>query len=193
MKGRLKSKGQRLGGEHVGQQRRVLQDVELQQLLAWLPNMHELGRDTTEMYLYTCARGVEILAMRLEHITDERDGWWWTVPKELTKNARFPLAVDLRVPLLGRARAIVERRLKAVGTSGFLFEDVRSEQYTQHDFSTYIYGLQPYSAKAQRRQGEGGLVLPVMHWTPHQPHEASVARVPEGNSRGHPWPSAGGD
>lgn len=65
---------------------------------------------------------------------------------------------------LGRARAIVERRLKAVGTSGFLFEDVRDEQYTQHGVSTYIYELQPDSAKAQRRQDVGGLVLPV---TPH--------------------------
>lgn len=88
------------------------------------------------------------------------------MPKELTKNARFPLAVDLRVPLVGRALAIVERRLKAVGESGWLFEDVRGEQYAQHDFSTYIYGLQPYSAKAARRQGDG-LVLPVTGWTPH--------------------------
>ena len=45
-------------------------------------------------------------------------------------------------------------------------EDARGEQYTQHDFSTYIYGLQPYSAKVARRQGEG-LVLPVANWTPH--------------------------
>lgn len=77
MKGRLKSKGKRkrLGGEHVGQQRRVLQNVELQQLLAWLPNLHELGRDTTEMCLHTCARGAEIPAMRSEHISEEADGW----------------------------------------------------------------------------------------------------------------------
>lgn len=177
MKGRLKSKGKRLGGENVGQQRRVLQDAELQQLLAWLPNMHALGRDTTEMYLHTCARGVEILAMRPAHISDEQDGWWWTVPKELTKNARFPMAVDLRVPLIGRARTIVERRLEAVGESGFLFEDVRGEQYTQHDFSTYIYGLQPYSAKAKRRQGEGGLVLPVTHWTPHNLRRTSRTKL----------------
>lgn len=167
MQGRLKSKGKVIGGKHVGQQRRMLQDAEISQLLAWLPNMHELGRDATEMYLQTCARGVEILGMRPEFITREFDGVWWTVPKHLTKNSRFKHAVDLRVPLIGAALTIVERRLKAVGKSGFLFEDARGEQYTQHDFSTYIYGLQPYSAKATRRQGTCGLCLPVTDWTPH--------------------------
>lgn len=166
MKGKLKSKGKIVGGEHQGQKRRVLRDDEVGELLAWLPNMHELGRDATQMYLWTCARGVEILAMRPEHITEEKDGWWWTVPKEATKNARFEEAVDLRVPLVGRALKIVQRRLKAVGKSGLLFEDVRGEQYTQHDFSTYIYGLQPYSEKVARRESEG-LILPVTHWTPH--------------------------
>lgn len=166
MKGRLKSKGKVIGGEHQGQQRRVLRDEEVGELLAWLPNMHELGRDTLQMYLWTCARGVEILGMRPEHVTEEKDGWWWTVPKEATKNERFAEAVDLRVPLVGRALNIVQRRLKAVGKSGLLFEDARGVQYTQHDFSTYIYGLQPYSEKVARRASEG-LVLPVTHWTPH--------------------------
>jgi len=166
LKGKLKSKGKIVGGEHQGQQRRVLRDEEVGQLLAWLPNMHELGRDTLQMYLWTCTRGSEILAMRPEHISEENDGWWWTVPKEATKNARFEQATDLRVPLVGRALKIVQRRLKAVGKSGLLFEDARGEQYTQHDFSTYIYGLQPYSEKVARRES-AGLILPVTHWTPH--------------------------
>lgn len=166
MKGKLKSKGKIVGGEHQGQQRRVLRDDEVGALVNWLPNMHELGRDVTAMYLWTNARGVEICGMRPEFITEEPDGWWWTVPKAMTKNARFPNAVDLRVPLFGRALEIVQRRIKAVGKSGLLFEDARGEQYTQHDFSTYIYGLQPYSAKVARREGDG-LVLPVTNWTPH--------------------------
>ncbi|CAN7458769.1 tyrosine-type recombinase/integrase [Variovorax paradoxus] len=166
MKGKLKSKGKIVGGEHQGQQRRVLRDDEVGALLNWLPNMHELGRDVTVMYLWTNARGVEICGMRPEFITKESDGWWWTVPKAMTKNARFANAVDLRVPLIGRALEIVQRRIKALGNSGLLFEDARGEQYTQHDFSTYIYHLQPYSAKVARREGDG-LVLPVTHWTPH--------------------------
>lgn len=166
MKGRLKSKGKVIGGVHLGRNRRTLQPAEVGQLLAWLPNMHELGRDATQMYLWTCLRGAEIFAMRPEHVAEESDGWWWTVPKALTKNAEVEAAVDLRVPLLGRALEIVQRRLANVGASGWLFEDVRGEQYTQPDFSTYIYHLQPYSVKVQRRQS-AGLVLPVTHWTPH--------------------------
>ena len=166
MKGRLKSKGKTIGGKHAGQTRRVLRPTEIAELLAWLPNMHELGRDTTQMYLWTCVRGVEILAMRPEHITHEADGLWWTVPRELTKNARFEAAVDLRVPLLGRARVIVERRLEAVGKSGWLFENRGGLHYLQKDFSTYVYSLQPYSEKIVRRGG-GGLICPATGWTPH--------------------------
>jgi integrase len=165
-KGKLKSKGKIIGGEHQGQQRPLLQGEQVGDLLAWLPNMHELGQDTLQVYLWTCTRGSEILSMRPEYITDEQDGWWWTVPREMTKNERFADAVDLRVPLVGRALKIVQRRLENVGKSGWLFEDARGEQYTQHDFSTYIYGLQPYSEKVRRRASEG-LVLPVTHWTPH--------------------------
>ena len=167
MKGRLKSKGKLVGGEHQGQQRRVLRAGEVSTLLAWLPNMHVLGRDVTQMYLWTCARGVEILGMRPEHIAKEPDGWWWTVPKQLTKNARFKEGIDLRVPLIGRVLEIVRRRLDAAGASGWLFEDERGGQYEQKDFSTYIYNLQPYSPRVKNRQSEDGLVLPVAHWTPH--------------------------
>lgn len=166
MKGRLKSQGKRVGGQHQGQQRRVLRPGEIAALLAWLPNMHATGRDALQLYLSTCARGVEIFGMRPEHITHEADGWWWTVPKMATKNARHQEAVDLRVPLIGRALEIVNRRNLTIGTSGWLFEDDRGGQYKQHFFSTYIYNLQPYSPKVTGRQG-AGLVLPVANWSPH--------------------------
>lgn len=167
MRGKLKSKGKIIGGTHQGQTRRVLQAGEVAALLAWLPNMHALGCDAVVMYLWTCTRGAEFLAMRPEHISQVSDQWWWTVPKAQTKTADVANAVDLRVPLFGRALEVVQRRLAGVGASGWLFEDVRGEQYTQHDFSTYIYNLMPYSAKVTQRSSTGGLVLPVTHWTPH--------------------------
>lgn len=167
MKGKLKSKGKVMAGQHVGRTRRHLRPEELRTLLPWTANMHELGRDLTVMYLWTCARGVEICGMRPEHVAIESDNeLWWTVPKALTKNAGIDDAVDLRVPLYGRARQIVERRLKAVGASGWLFEAKDGGQYKQHTFSTYIYSLQPYSEKVARRESEG-LICPVTHWTPH--------------------------
>ena len=165
-RGRLKSRGNIVGGEHQGQSRRVLHVDEVKALLVWLPNMHQLGHDCAVMYLWTLTRGVELLGMRAEHVRKESDGWWWTCPKAATKNARHADAVDLRVPLVGAAMKVVRRRLADISSSGWLFEDARGEQYTQHDFSTYIYSLQPYSAKAAAREGEG-LVLPVTKWTPH--------------------------
>ena len=166
MQGKLKSKGKVMGGKHVGQSRRALRNEEIAALLGWLGNMHQIGRDAVVMYLWTCTRGSEIFAMRPEHVTKEGAVLWWTVPKELTKNARFAEAVDLRVPLFGQARQVVERRLASVGRSGFLFESGKGEQYTQHAFSTYIYDLQPYSPKAKRR-GSQATDMPVTNWTPH--------------------------
>jgi len=168
MRGRLKSQGKLVGGQHLGPQRRVLQAGEIATLLTWADaNMHQLGRDALVLYLWTCTRGAELLAMRPKHISQVGDQWWWTVPKAQTKNAANAQAVDLRVPLFGRALEVVQRRLDAVGESGWLFEDVRGGQYTQHFFSTYIYNLQPYSPKVTQRQSTGGLVLPVTHWSPH--------------------------
>lgn len=168
-KGRLKSKGKIIGGEHIGRMRRSLREPEIASLLAWVPeNMNENAADATVMYLWTCARGSEFLAMRPEHVSEEKDGWWWTCPKALTKNAHVADAVDLRVPLVGRTLKIVKRRLKAVGSSGHLFER-EGEQYTQHRYSTYIYDLQPYSAKRKRHGSDGAHLkaLPVAGWTPH--------------------------
>jgi len=76
-------------------------------------------------------------------------------------------AVDLRVPLFGQALAVVQRRMASIGASGLMWEDTKGKAYSQHDFSTYIYNLQPYSPKVTERQSTGGLVLPVTHWTPH--------------------------
>lgn len=173
LRGKLRSKGKIIGGEHVGRQRRVLPAPEVTRLLAWLPNMHELARDGVLMYLWTATRGVEIFGSRPEHLRQEGEVLWWTIPKGSTKNARFADSVDLRVPLFGRAREVMERRKAQVGASGLIFEDARGEPYTQHDFSTYIYDLQPYSIKSKARPRRA--VLPVSGWTPH--HLRKTART----------------
>ena len=155
-RGRLKSKGRIIGGEHVGQRRRVLTIEEVRALLAWSENMHEHGRDMLVLYLWTCTRGSEIAGMAADQISQERGQWWWTIPASMTKNAGNAHAVDLRVPLFGRALEVVQRRLPL----GQMFEG-----YSQHFFSTYIYDLQPYSIKSQARPQR--LTMPVTHWTPH--------------------------
>lgn len=173
LRGKLRSKGKIIGGEHVGRQRRVLPVPEVTSLLGWLPNMHDLARDGVLMYLWTATRGVEIFGAKPEHLRHDGKVLWWTIPKRSTKNARFADSVDLRVPLFGRAREVMERRKAHAGASGLLFEDARGEQYTQHDFSTYVYDLQPYSIKSKARPGRP--VLPVSGWTPH--HLRKTART----------------
>ena len=167
MKGRLKSKGKIVGGEHQGQKRRVLSDQELQILLPWVvEHMHANGRDGVLLQLLTGVRGGELFTMRADHI-EEMDGvLWWTIPKELTKNARHEHATDLRVPLLGMAREIVTRRLESAGEGGVMFMDRTGEPYSQRAFSTYIYDLQPYSPKS-KRLGRTRAVLPVTEGSPH--------------------------
>lgn len=58
--------------------------------------------------------------MEAHEITSEKDGWWWTIPRSKTKNAWRDGSNDLRVPLVGRALAIVQRRAQAV-EKGYLF------------------------------------------------------------------------
>lgn len=177
MKGRLRSKGKIIGGKHVGQKRRALTEEEVGLLLRWLPNMHKVGADTVVMYLWTGTRGSEILGMKPEHLAEKEGVLWWTVPKELTKNARFKDATDLRVPLLGRAREIVLRRLEDTDKGEFLFRGVGDKPYTQHTFSTYIYDLQPYSPKS-KREGKTRGVLPVTDWTPHNLRRTTRTMLP---------------
>jgi integrase len=165
-RGKLKSKGKIMGGQHVGRARVHLTLESLGTLLPWADeHMHQLGRDVLHLYLRTGTRGAEILGMLPEHVRQEKTGLWWTIPKALTKNAHLPEATDLRIPLIGEAGRIMTRRVKDA-SKGVLFAGPDGEPYTQHRFSTYIYDLQPYSAKAKRRQGSG-LVLPVTGWTPH--------------------------
>ncbi len=157
MKGRLKSKGKTICGVNVGTQRRALSTEEVGELIKWLPNMNAVSRDATIMYLWTCARGGEILSMQPDHIAEEKDGWWWTIPKSMTKNAKVEDAVDLRVPLFGRSLEVVQRRMAQTP----MFENSDGEPYTQRAFGTYVYGLQPYSKR------HATLRCPVTDWTPH--------------------------
>lgn len=167
MKGRLKSKGKLMQGSHQGQKRRVLSDDELGELLPWIvQNMHPVGRDACLLYLLAGVRGAEIFSMRTHHLAEKDGVLWWTIPKALTKNARMEHATDLRVPLLGMARELVCRRMANAKEDGVLFVDRMGKPYNQKDLSTYIYDLQPYSAKS-KRAGLKREILPVTDWTPH--------------------------
>lgn len=168
LRGKIRSKGKAIAGQKIGTAKRVLTPAEAGALIRWLPNFSRLIDDALTMYLWTCTRGVEILGAEGKEIAEEGDGLlWWVIPKAKTKNARVPNATDLRVPLFGRARAIVLRRKEQYG-SGLLFparrRDGKIVPVEQKTIQATVWMHQPYS---QTRPDEYRLRLTVTHWAPH--------------------------
>jgi integrase len=165
MRGKLRSKGKKIQGEHIGTSKRALSEQELGQLVAWLPNFSKLTADALTLYLWTGTRGAEIMPMEVGEITEEETGWWWTIPKAKTKNARHQNATDLRVPLIGRAREVVLRRMKL--TDRYLFKSTGRLGYTeQKTIQSTVYTHQPYANNNRERTGNLP-VLTVTRWSPH--------------------------
>lgn len=166
LRGKIRSKGKRINGKNIGTAKRVLSEVEVGELIRWLPNFTDIIADALVMYLWTGTRGAENVAVLGEEVTEEADGWWWTVPKEKTKNARHEDATDLRVPLVGRALEVIRRRMEWYG-KGPLFPAKKSGPPTsieQNTIQTRIYYHQPY---CQTRPTMKRARLTVTHWTPH--------------------------
>lgn len=163
MRGRLRSNGRRIQGQPMGTAKRFLTDVEVGALITWLPNFSRNVEDALTLYLWTGTRGAEICAMEGTEITEERDGLWWTIPKVKTKSARHEKATDLRVPLVGRADAIVRRRLERYG-KGWLFPAERGGHMQQKVFGQAVHCHMPYSVTRPEQERPR---LPVTHWAPH--------------------------
>lgn len=163
MRGRLRSNGRRIQGQPMGTAKRFLTDAEVGALITWLPNFSRNVEDALTLYLWTGTRGAEICAMEGTEITEERDGLWWTIPKVKTKSARHEKATDLRVPLVGRADAIVRRRLERYG-KGWLFPAERGGHMQQKVFGQAVHCHMPYSVTRPEQERPR---LPVTHWAPH--------------------------
>ncbi|MHB9833876.1 tyrosine-type recombinase/integrase [Paraburkholderia terrae] len=162
MRGRLESKGRKIEGVSQGTSKRLLGDDELGVLLRWLPNFSLTVSDGVTLYLWTGTRGGEIVSMESAEISEEADGLWWTIPKDKTKNHRRKNATDLRVPLFGRAEAIVRRRLETA-VDGFLFHTAGGH-IDQTVIGHGIYYHQPY---CKIKPDHKRLRLPVTHWSAH--------------------------
>jgi len=163
MRGRLRSKGKKILGKAVGTSKRTLADAEVAQLINWLPNFSRLVDDVLTLYLWSLARGAEIVAMHHTEISEEKDGWWWTVPKDKTKNARHENATDFRVPLVGRALKVVRRRMSA--HDGYLFPSPAALGHIeQATVQTAVHYHQPYSKTRPEHERQR---LTVTRWSPH--------------------------
>ncbi len=165
MRGKLRSKGKKIQGEHVGTSKRVLSEQEMGQLVGWLPNFSKTVADALTLYLWTGTRGAEIMPMEVGEVAEEGGTWWWTIPKAKTKNARHDGATDLRVPLIGRAREVVLRRMQQ--TEGYLFKSTGRAGYTeQKTIQSTVYTHQPYATRT-RGEGNNTPILTVTRWSPH--------------------------
>ena len=171
LRGKVRSMGKKIAGENIGTAKRFLSQSEIGVLIRWLPNLSQMLQDTLTLYLWTCCRGAEICAMEGREIGEEVTGWWWTIPKHKTKNARHDNATDLRVPLFGRALAIAQRRKDRYG-DGCLFPVrgnlTRSIEQKSVQSSLFVY--QPYS---EIRAHQYPVRLPVTHWAPHDLRRSS--------------------
>lgn len=164
MRGKLRSKGRKIQGQHVGVEKRALSEAELRKLIPWLPNFSRIVCDLLIIYLWTGTRGSESVQMEAEEISREKDVLWWTIPKVKTKNARHPNAGDLRVPLFGRAREVVERRL-ALCPKGYLFPSRgKVPHIEQKNVGVAVHYHMPYSMTRPQNDRPR---LPVTRWAPH--------------------------
>ncbi|WP_105132611.1 tyrosine-type recombinase/integrase [Burkholderia sp. BE12] len=164
MKGKLQSVGRTVAGKRVVA-KRVLSNTEIPILLGWVSNFDAAIRDVLVLYLWTALRGAELVAIEGRAVTEEADGLWWTIPKEKTKNRRRSGATDHRVPLIGRAEAIVRARKKLYG-DGHLFPNLDPEAELPHveqrDVQQAVWERQPYANRKPATEQ-----LPVTHWAPH--------------------------
>lgn len=170
MRGRLRSKGRMRGGESIGTGKRVLSAGEVGALIRWLPNFTCLNEDALTLYLWTCARGSEILGMERAEISNEPDGMWWTVPKAKTKNARHEGATDFRVPLVGRAAAVVQRRLDAK-TGRYLFPSAGVSPYVDQKVVGVAVWMHRESNASRPEMVRPRLSMPA--WSPHDLRRSS--------------------
>lgn len=167
LRGKLRSRGRIVDGTHQGRVRRVLDSQEVGVLIRFLPNFSQLIDDLLTLYLWTGARGAEIVKMEACEVGQEADGWWWTVPREKLKTGHHDLAVDFRVPLVGRALTVVQRRL-VLYKSGYLFPSTGAGAAQPH-VEQKVVGVAVWAMRPGANKRKLGVVkvLDMSPWAPH--------------------------
>jgi len=164
LRGKLPSRGKTIQGKSIGPVKRVLSRTEVSALLHFLPNFSRDVEDALVLYLWTACRGAEIVAMERDEITTEAKTLWWTIPVAKLKGRRSPVRIPLRVPLVGRAGAVVRRRLAATD-SNWLWPSVGAAGHVlQRAIGVAVWSHMPY---AETRPEWKRPRLPVVRWAPH--------------------------
>ncbi|MDR3449664.1 MAG: integrase family protein [Alphaproteobacteria bacterium] len=156
---KLKSAGHMRGGEKTDV-KRVLTPLEIAAVLLWFPTQPKPLAGVLTLTLTTGARSGEVVQMRGNQVTEDDGVLWWTLPKAKTKNAKVKGATDYRVPLVGRAAAIVSA-LKLEHKSGYLFPGSKGGHVTQGAIGEALSRRMPY----HKQYVASGLT--VTHWAAH--------------------------
>lgn len=164
LRGDLPSKGKIVGGKHQGVTLRTLTVDELRALIPWLPNFTRDVEDALTLGLWTLCRGSEIVQMSREEVRDEDGVLWWTIPKAKLKTMRHALTVDHRVPLVGRAEAVVRRRLQSEATAYLFPSRAERGHIQQKALGVAVWTHMP---ECTVRPEWVRPRLPVTRWAPH--------------------------
>lgn len=165
LRGKLRSKGKMIRGEHVGVVKRVLSPEEVGKVLRHLQHVSRLPAELLTLYLWTGCRGAEIVQMEGREVSEDEDGvLWWFLPKAKVKMRNHDLATDVWVPLLGRAREIVLAR-KDVNGAGFLFPTRGAGQHVEQK----VVGVAVWShhPECASRPEWVRARWPIPHWSAH--------------------------
>jgi len=167
LRGKLQSKGKIVDGKHQGAPvKRALGVDEVGAVLRHLPHISRLPAELLTLYLWTGCRGAEIVQMEGRELkVDAKGVLWWTIPKAKVKMSRHPLAINLPVPLLGRARAIVLARKDVYG-NGHLFPPTRGASL-HVDQKTVGVAVWWHMPRCELRPHQERARWPVIDWAPH--------------------------
>lgn len=160
LRGQLLSQGRQVRGVCTPG-KRVLSEDEVRVLIPWLPNFSRDVADILALYLWTCCRGAEIVGITRREVAESGGVLWWTIPATRLKTG----IEDLRVPLIGRAEAIVRRRIEAAqGDHLFPSPDPGRDHIRQNAVGLAVWMVRP-TTTSHATWHRPRLALP--DWTPH--------------------------
>lgn len=184
LRGKLKSKGRKINGQHVGTTKRALSLDEVVHVIHMLPHVSRLVADLLTMYLWSGCRGAEIVQMEGRELSERGGVLWWTIPKAKLKMGGHELAADLPVPLLGRARALVLARRDMWG-EGYLFPTIGGVGAGHTEQKTVGVAVWHHRPDNETRPDCVRARWQIPHWTPHdlrrtvRTHLARLGCIPE--------------
>jgi integrase len=160
--GRSPFAAKNLGGVFKAKRReRVLGTAEVGTLLIWMREPRTYSRtvaDALELVLRTALRSGEVCALQVGDFRERQGVLWLEIPGDRMKEGRAH-----SVPLVGRARRIVEDRLRA--SKHFLFPNREGTG----SIAQKVLGVEVYahSGRSSARTYSANRLCPVTGWAPH--------------------------